>query len=152
MSALNISPTPVIQQRDNTLATPAPQAAVVNITPAQTIPPVQPVKRGETKQAKLDDNRSRKEYVKSLQERNRGNSHSDITEDQISVAVRGANKALEWAKRHFEYSVHDATNSIVVRVYNSETEELIREIPPERILDLMARLWDLAGLVVDEKV
>jgi len=70
----------------------------------------------------------------------------------LSEAVKRANRAFEWAKRHFEYSVHDQTNTFVVRVIDSETDELIREIPPERLLDLVARLWEVAGLIVDEKV
>jgi len=126
--------------------------SLVNISPAQTTPPVQPVRRGETKQARLDDERGRREYAAEHLLESRGNAYSDISEAQISEAVRRANKSLEWAKRHFEYSFHDKTNTFVVRVYDSESEELIREIPPERILDLVARLWEIAGLIVDERV
>jgi len=40
----------------------------------------------------------------------------------------------------------------MIKVINSETDEVIREIPPEKILDLIAKLWELAGIIVDEKV
>jgi uncharacterized FlaG/YvyC family protein len=126
--------------------------ALVNISPTQTTPPVQPVKRGETKQPRLDDERGRREYAAELLFKDRGIASAEVSETQISEAVRRANKSLEWAKRHFEYSFHDKTNTFVVRVYDSESEELIREIPPERILDLVARLWEIAGLIVDERV
>ena len=40
----------------------------------------------------------------------------------------------------------------MVKVINSETNEVIREIPPEKILDLVAKMWELAGILVDERV
>ena len=126
--------------------------SLVNISPALTTPPVQPVKRGETKQNRLDDEKGRREYAAELLFKDRGSVPDGISETQISEAVRRANRSLEWAKRHFEYSVHEKTNTFVVRVYDSESDELIREIPPERILDLVARLWEIAGLIVDERV
>jgi len=126
--------------------------SLVNISPALSTPPVQPVKRGETKQTRLDDEKGRREYAAELLFKDRESTTAGISENQISEAVRRANRSLEWAKRHFEYSFHDKTNTFVVRVYDSESEELIREIPPERILDLVARLWEIAGLIVDERV
>jgi len=38
-----------------------------------------------------------------------------------------------------------------VKVLDSETNEVIREIPPEKILDMVAKMWELAGLIVDER-
>jgi len=126
--------------------------SLVNISPALSTPPVQPVKRGETKHTRLDDEKGRREYAAELLFKDRESTTAGISESQVSEAVRRANRALEWAKRHFEYSVHEKTNTFIVRVYDSESEELIREIPPERILDLVARLWEIAGLIVDERV
>lgn len=127
---------------------------IANIPPNQTLPPVQPVQRGEIRQSKLDDSRARRDYSRRL-DTDRSEPATPLpepSEREISEAVRRANRSLEWAKRHFEYSVHEQTNTFMVRVYDSETEELIREIPPERILDMVARLWEVAGLIVDERV
>ena len=76
----------------------------------------------------------------------------NIAQDDIMQAVKQANKVLEGTNRRFEYSVHEQTNTIMIKVINSDTDEIIREIPPERILNLIAKLWELAGLIVDEKV
>ncbi|MDP3051106.1 MAG: flagellar protein FlaG, partial [Eubacteriales bacterium] len=40
---------------------------------------------------------------------------------------------------------------IIVRIIDAETEEVVKEIPPEEILDLIAKLWEMAGIVVDER-
>lgn len=39
----------------------------------------------------------------------------------------------------------------MVKVIDAETEEVIREIPPEKILDLVAMIWEMIGLIVDER-
>jgi len=78
--------------------------------------------------------------------------NKNIAQDDVLQAVKQANKALEGTNRRFEYSVHEQTKTLMIKVINSDTDEVIREIPPEKILDLIAKLWELAGLIVDEKM
>ncbi len=40
-------------------------------------------------------------------------------------------------------------NSMVVKVVDRDTDEVIRQIPPEELLDLTKRLQDLRGNLVD---
>ena len=35
---------------------------------------------------------------------------------------------------------------------NNHTEEIVKEIPPEKILDMVANMMERAGLIVDKKV
>lgn len=78
--------------------------------------------------------------------------NGNVLENDIIQAVRQANKALEGTNRRFEYSIHEQTKTIMVKVIDTQTNEVIREIPPEKILNLIAKLWELAGIIVDEKV
>lgn len=75
-----------------------------------------------------------------------------IGEEQIVRAIERALKALEGPSTMFEMRVHEETHSIIVRVLNRETGELIREIPPEKTLDLVIKMMEFAGLLVDERV
>lgn len=74
-----------------------------------------------------------------------------IGEKVLISAIEKANKALSGSTRHFEISIHEKTRDIMVKVIDSETKQVVREIPPEKILDLVSRLWELAGLIVDER-
>lgn len=88
-------------------------------------------------------------------------SISDMTEvdrQQLSVsqkslidAIEKANKAASGRNTSFRFSVHEATHRISVKVLDKETNEVIREIPPEKVLDMVAKMWEMAGLFVDEK-
>lgn len=56
------------------------------------------------------------------------------------------------ADTRFEFSVHEGTEKIMVKVIDERTDEIIREIPPEEILNMVAKIWELAGILVDKRV
>lgn len=76
---------------------------------------------------------------------------STISESTMLKAIDKANKALEPVYRRFEYSVHDKTGEVIVKVIDQQSDEVINEIPNEKFLDLMAKLQELIGLNIDEK-
>lgn len=50
-----------------------------------------------------------------------------------------------------EFGIHEKTNRITVKLVDKETKEVIKELPPEKTLDMIAKVWEYAGLIVDEK-
>ncbi len=74
-----------------------------------------------------------------------------VSEKVVLEAIERANKAISIANRRLEYSIHDKTKEIVVKVINTETEEVIREVPPEKMLDMVACIWEMIGIIVDER-
>jgi flagellar protein FlaG len=83
----------------------------------------------------------------------RGSNHGDypVNEKVVSEAVEKMNKALDGNNRKFEYSVHEKTNEIMIKVIDEATGKVIREIPPKKILDMVANMMEMAGLLVDER-
>lgn len=75
-----------------------------------------------------------------------------LSEDEVSTMLDRANQKLTAYDRKFEISVHKGTRRIMVKVIDTIKDEVIREIPPERMLDALANLFDLAGIFVDKKV
>ncbi|NMB34645.1 MAG: flagellar protein FlaG [Clostridium sp.] len=74
-----------------------------------------------------------------------------ISEKAFIEAIERANKALTGANTQFEFSIHDKTKEIMVKVIDTNTREIIREIPPEKILDMVATMLEMAGIIVDER-
>ena len=50
-----------------------------------------------------------------------------------------------------EFGIHEKTNRITVKLVDKTTKEVIKELPPEKTLDLIAKAWEMAGILVDEK-
>ncbi len=74
-----------------------------------------------------------------------------VSEKVVIEAIQRANKAISGGNRRFEFSIHEKTNEIVVKVIDSETDQLIREIPNEKVLDMVAKICEMAGILVDER-
>lgn len=73
------------------------------------------------------------------------------TSRRIKSAVEHANQTMRHAKTKCEFSYHEETKRVSIKVIDEETEEVIREIPPEETLEMISKMWELAGLMVDEK-
>lgn len=89
--------------------------------------------------------------VKDLKEAELRGENIPVSEEQFIKAIERAIKSIEGASTFLEFSVHKETKQILVKVLNKETGELIREIPPEKNLDLIAKIWEMAGIIIDEK-
>lgn len=74
-----------------------------------------------------------------------------ISDVALQKALEKVNKALKGIETRLEYSVHKTTGDIMVKVINEETKEVVREVPPEKIIDLVVKLQELSGLIIDEK-
>ncbi|MDT3428008.1 flagellar protein FlaG [Paenibacillus forsythiae] len=75
-----------------------------------------------------------------------------IGEEQLIRAIDRALKAMQGPSTELEVSVHEKTHAIMVKVLNKDTGELIREVPPEKTLDIVAKMMEIAGLIIDERV
>lgn len=71
------------------------------------------------------------------------------SEATLDDAVKRANLKMEHTR--CEYSYHKDTNRVSIKVINADTDEVVREIPPEKSLDMLQKMWEMAGILVDEK-
>lgn len=74
-----------------------------------------------------------------------------ITEEMLEKSIEQANKTLKQYNRYIERSVHEKTKAIMYVMKDTSTDEVVREFPPKKIQDMIAKMWELAGLFVDEK-
>lgn len=74
-----------------------------------------------------------------------------ISEKIVIEAIEKANKAINGARTEFKFSIHEETRQILVKVLDKDSGEIIKEIPNEKILDMVACMWEMAGIIVDEK-
>lgn len=82
------------------------------------------------------------------------NSAKQPNSQQVTEeAIRKAMKELQKKNTNYisEFGIHEQTNRITIKIVDKKTKEVIKELPPEKTLDMIARVWEYAGLVVDEK-
>ncbi|MDD4504554.1 MAG: flagellar protein FlaG [Clostridiaceae bacterium] len=79
------------------------------------------------------------------------NLEDSINTEMLDNAVEQANKTLGSYNKYIERFVHDKTHTIMYVLRDSETNEIIREFPPKKIQDMIAKMWEIAGILVDER-
>lgn len=75
-----------------------------------------------------------------------------FSEQDVIGIIEKANKDFVAYDRKFEFSIHEATKQIMVKIIDVTTDEVIRELPPEKVLDMVAAIWEAVGIIVDRKV
>ena len=80
---------------------------------------------------------------------NGGANQQFPSNEQLKKAVEEINKKANNSEAVF--GVHEGTNRITIKIVDKESKETIKEFPPEKTLDMIAKVWEMAGLMVDEK-
>lgn len=69
--------------------------------------------------------------------------------ENIKKAVDNLNKNMK--NTSAIYGIHEGTNRVTIKIVDKQTKEVIKELPPEKTLDMISRVWEMAGMLVDEK-
>ena len=94
-----------------------------------------------------------KETDKNGKDGNRDDSQAKQTiseNSQIRKAVDEINKKVHNSEAVF--GIHDATNRVTIKIDDKDTKKVLKEYPPEKTLDMIAKVWEMAGLLVDKKL
>ena len=94
-----------------------------------------------------------KETDKNGKDGNRDDSQAQQTiseNSQIKKAVDEINKKAHNSEAVF--GIHDATNRVTNKIVDKDTKKVLKEYPPEKTLDMIAKVWEMAGLLVDKKL
>lgn len=70
---------------------------------------------------------------------------------RIKSAINDANNRLKPTKTRCEFSYHEEVNRVSIKIRDRETNEVVREIPPEESIKVLEKIYEMAGLLVDEK-
>jgi len=81
----------------------------------------------------------------------RSQKAKEIGEQQLDQLIEQGNRILQRLDTHLKWSVNKESNRMIVKVLDTRTNETIREIPPEKYLELVQNLCEQVGLFLDEK-
>ncbi len=80
----------------------------------------------------------------------------DASENKMTSPTEALKKAVEEINKNATnsevvFGIHEATNRMTIKIVDKDSRKVIKEYPPEKTLDMIAKVWELAGLLVDEK-
>lgn len=94
----------------------------------------------ETKSKKTDQNEE-----SSINQQNQKKQEEDL-----GKAVEQANETMETYGTELRFSIHKGSGEVMVKVINAKDNSVVREIPPERILDMVASVKKMLGIIIDK--
>lgn len=72
-----------------------------------------------------------------------------MSNEQLKKAVEQLNKSINNAEAI--YGIHEGTNRVTIKLVDKDTKKVIKELPPEKTLDMITRVWEMAGILIDER-
>lgn len=84
--------------------------------------------------------------------KNQEENKETISKEHLEKAVNTMNDFLEMQHKASKFVFHEGLDKYYVKLVDSQTEEVIKEIPPERLLDAFYEMQKLTGMIVDEKI
>ena len=76
---------------------------------------------------------------------------ADAKNEQVKKAVEELNKKMFNQNSEAVFGIHEKTNRVTIKIVDKSSKKVIKELPPEKTLDMIARVWEMAGILVDEK-
>ena len=120
---------------------------------AQKIEPVQPVASTEASVQAEKAPDLKTSIVNEVNKKEDGAANdsrqNQPSNEQIKQAVEKLNKSMPNSEAVF--GIHDKTNRVTIKIIDKESKKVIKELPPEKTLDMIAKVWEMAGILVDEK-
>lgn len=78
-------------------------------------------------------------------------ANTQAAPEHLKKMIAEMNKKINNSNEEAVFGVHEETNRIMIKILDKDTKEVIKEFPPEKTLDMIARLWEMAGILVDER-
>ena len=103
----------------------------------------EPVKAEKERSAKEGETLSRQPEESQAQE------SRVMDTEALKKRISDLNRQLN--STECQYGVDEVTQRVTLKIVDKETKEVIKELPPEKTLKMIAKVWEMAGLLIDEK-
>ncbi|MGE7110264.1 flagellar protein FlaG [Lysinibacillus sp. NPDC047702] len=76
----------------------------------------------------------------------------EISKEKLLQAIVAVNDFLEINQSSSKFVYHEGLERYYVAVVNRDTDEVVKEIPPKKLLDAFYEMQKMVGMIVDEKI
>ena len=100
------------------------------------------------------------ERTAPVEEQTSTGSETGRPADQITMPEKASDSSLKNAVEQINrksanmeaiFGYHEGTRRVTIKIVDKDTKEIKKEFPAEKTLDMIQKVWEMAGLMVDEK-
>lgn len=127
-----------------------------DVAPALTQPMGQTAEIENTVRAQSKEGKQKIQEQESEVKKQAADSKESVVQLQ-SAEMEKIRKAAEKMREQLpnsepKFGIHEATNRVMIKIVDKDSKEVIKELPPEKTLDILARNLEMAGVLVDKKL
>jgi flagellar protein FlaG len=74
-----------------------------------------------------------------------------LSREHLEKQVETLNKFVQSSNTHLRFTLHEKLNEYFVQIVDDQTNEVVREVPSKKILDFVAKIHEMIGILIDEK-
>lgn len=74
-----------------------------------------------------------------------------FNKNTVKNAIDTANDSLKTSRTSARFKYHETTKQVSIKIIDDATQEVIKEIPPEKSIEMVEKMLELSGILVDEK-
>jgi flagellar protein FlaG len=80
-----------------------------------------------------------------------GEEDKKVSKADLQKEIDNLNKFIQTSNTHLKFTLHEGLQEYFVQIIDDRTNEVVREVPSSKILDLAAKIHEMIGILVDEK-
>jgi len=78
-------------------------------------------------------------------------SSVEVSREELEQTIQALNQAVSLLNHRLKFSIDEVSGRVIAKVIDNQSNEVIREVPPERVMEFVHRFREFLGLLVDEK-
>ncbi|WP_419958138.1 flagellar protein FlaG [Psychrobacillus psychrotolerans] len=79
-------------------------------------------------------------------------SKEHLTPDKTKKMTESLNEFLETTSTKLRYEFHEKLDKYYVTLVDSETDQVVREVPNKKLMDMYASMLEFIGVLIDKKI
>lgn len=81
----------------------------------------------------------------------------ELKKEQIKDGINQLNETVQDLykdsyKENLKFELHEESGRMMVKVIDGTNHEILKEIPPKEILDMLGKIREMVGILIDEKI
>ena len=74
-----------------------------------------------------------------------------LTKEDLETVAADLSDFMQSLNTDIEFSIHEKSGRMMVKVVDTKTQDVLKEFPPEELLDTIGAIRDYVGALLDKK-
>ncbi|MCK8827031.1 flagellar protein FlaG [Natroniella acetigena] len=87
-----------------------------------------------------------------LENHQEGSRREDLNREEMEEVVEVLNDTVQSFHKNLSFEIHETSERVMGKLIDISQDEVIKEFPPEEMLDTLGRIKQAVGMIIDEKI